>query len=115
MILNHKEAIQYVVDNLAEVAISRRDLFNIHALLADGLLADPALAGRLRRMLVGIAHSSYRPIDNRFVIEEEFDVLRRRSRTGSSRRSFFSFTCPTCRHSRQPTNGRRASPPTFRS
>ena len=26
MILNHKEAIQYVVDNLAEVAISRRDL-----------------------------------------------------------------------------------------
>ena len=75
MILNHKEAIQYVVDNLAEVAISRRDLFNIHALLADGLLADPALAGRLRRMLVGIAHSSYRPIDNRFVIEEEFEVL----------------------------------------
>ena len=26
-------------------------------------------------MLVGITHSSYRPIDNRFVIEEEFEVL----------------------------------------
>ena len=26
-------------------------------------------------MLVGITHSSYRPIDNPFVIEEEFDVL----------------------------------------
>ena len=75
MILNHKEAIQYVVDNLAEVAINRRDLFNIHALLADGLLVDPAMAGRLRPMPVGIAHSSYRPIDNPFVIEEEFDVL----------------------------------------
>ena len=75
MILNHKEAIQYVVDNLSEIAVGRRDLFNIHALLADGLLTDPAMAGSLRRMLVGITHSSYRPIDNPFVIEEEFDVL----------------------------------------
>src|SRR5262249_37363892 len=39
MILNHKEAIQYVVENLATMTINRRDLFNIHALLADGLLA----------------------------------------------------------------------------
>lgn len=75
MILDHKEAIQYVVDNLAEVAICRRDLVNIHALLADGLLVDPAMAGRLRRMPVGIAHSSYRPLDNPFVIEEEFNIL----------------------------------------
>ena len=71
----HKEAIQYVVDNLTAVSISRRDLFNIHALLSDGLLVDPAMAGRLRRMPVGIAHSSYRPLDNPFVIEEEFDIL----------------------------------------
>ena len=31
MILNHKEAIQYVVDNLADVTIARRDICNIHA------------------------------------------------------------------------------------
>ena len=75
MILNHKEAIQYVVDNIAEIAIGRSDLCNIHALLADGLLADPAMAGRLRRMTVGISHSSYSPLDDRFQIEEEFDIL----------------------------------------
>ena len=45
MILNHKEAIEYVVDNLGRIAISRLDLCNIHALLADGLLADPAMVG----------------------------------------------------------------------
>jgi hypothetical protein len=45
MILNHKEAIQYVVDNLAGITISRRDLLSIHALLADRLLADPAMVG----------------------------------------------------------------------
>ena len=75
MILNHKEAIQYVVEDLAATTISRPDLFNIHALLADGLLVDPAMAGRLRRMPVGINHSSYRPLDDQFEIEEEFDIL----------------------------------------
>ena len=75
MILNHKEAIEYVVDNLAEITISRSDIFNIHALLADGLLTDPAMAGRLRRMPVGISFSSYQPLDDLFAIKEEFDVL----------------------------------------
>ena len=75
MILNHKEAIQYVVEHLVEVRISRLDIFGIHALLADGLLADPAMAGRLRRMPVGISWSSYRPLDDPFAIEEEFVVL----------------------------------------
>lgn len=75
MILNHKEAIQYVVDNLAEITISRPDIFNIHALLADGLLADPAMAGRLRRMPVGISHSSYSPLGDQYEIEEEFNIL----------------------------------------
>ena len=75
MILNHKEAIQYVVDHLPEITISRPDLFDIHALLSEGLLFDPAMAGRLRRAPVAIFNSNYRPLDNPFVIEEEFDIL----------------------------------------
>ena len=75
MILNHKEAIQYVVEHLTDITIGRPDVFNIHALLADGLLVDPAMAGRLRRMPVGITHSSYRPLDDPYGIEEEFDIL----------------------------------------
>lgn len=79
MILNHKEAIEYVVDHLADITISRTDILGIHALLADGLLIDPAMAGQLRRMPVGISQSSYRPPDDRFVIEEEFDLLIRKA------------------------------------
>ncbi len=75
MILNHKEAIQYVVDHLDDITISRPDIFNIHALLADGLLFDPAMAGRLRRMPVSIVHSSYRPPGDQYEIEEEFEIL----------------------------------------
>ena len=75
MILNHKEAIQYVVDNLDEIGLRRPDLFAIHALLSDGLLADPAMSGRLRAMPVGISHSSYRPLDDAVTIAEEFEIL----------------------------------------
>lgn len=75
MILNHKEAIQYIVEHIADISVSRPDIFSIHALLAGGLLADPAMAGRLRRTPVGITHSSYRPLGDQFEIEEEFDIL----------------------------------------
>jgi len=75
MILNHKEAIEYVVENINTITFDRPDLFNIHALLAEGLLADPAMAGRLRGTPVGISHSSYQPLDDAVAIEEEFDII----------------------------------------
>lgn len=75
MILNHKEAIQYIVDNLHDIGVNRRDICDIHAMLAGGLLADPAMVGRLRRAPVAISHSSYRPLDNPYTIEEEFEIL----------------------------------------
>ena len=91
MILNHKEAIQYVVDNLGDITISRPDVFSIHALLSGGLLADPAMAGRLRRMPVGISYSSYKPLDDQYEIEEEFDILIQKSAaiTNPFEQSFF--------------------------
>ena len=75
MILNHKEAIQYVVENLPAISIRRTDICNIHALLADGLLIDPGMAGRLRRMPAAIGHSSYQPLDDQYEIAEEFRIL----------------------------------------
>ena len=75
MILNHKDAIEYVVDNLDAITFARPDLFNIHALLAEGLLVDPAMGGRLRGTPVGISHSSYKPLEDGVTIEEEFDII----------------------------------------
>lgn len=75
MILNHKEAIEYVVENLDYISLDRPDYFSIHALLSDGLLVDPGMAGRLRETPVGISYSSYKPLDDRITIEEEFDII----------------------------------------
>ena len=41
MILNHKEAIEFLVDSAAETGFNRYTIFNLHALLAHNLLADP--------------------------------------------------------------------------
>ena len=58
-----------------EITISSADVRNIHALLADGLLIDPAMAGRLRRLPAGIGASSYQPLNDQYRIEEEFGIL----------------------------------------
>lgn len=75
MILNHKDAIQYVVENIADITLSRQDIFNLHTFLSTGLLTNPAMAGRLREMAVDITHTAYRPPDDKFDIEAEFGVL----------------------------------------
>lgn len=78
MILNHKAAIELLVDQADEIGFNRYTILNLHALLAENLLADPQAGGRLRHGLssVGAAaayrgmlrnHSGYRGRDCRSV------------------------------------------------
>ena len=48
MILNHKDAIEFLVDAAEDIGFNRYTILNLHALLADNLLADPEATGRLR-------------------------------------------------------------------
>ena len=73
MILNHKEAIEFLVNNAEEVGFNRYTTRNLHALLADNLLPDPAAAGRLRRIAVWIGGSVFHPLEVPQLIEECFD------------------------------------------
>lgn len=75
MILNHKEAIEFLVDSAAETGFNRYTIFNLHALLAHNLLADPKSTGRLRRIAVGIGKSAFQPLEAPQLIEECFDQL----------------------------------------
>lgn len=61
MILNHKAAIEMLVDQAQEIGFNRYTLQNLHALLADNLLPDPAAGGRLRQIEVAISGSVYLP------------------------------------------------------
>ncbi len=75
MILNHKEAIELLVDSAEDIGFDRHTILNLHAVLADGLLPDPAAAGRLRHMGIGIGGSVYHPLEVPQLIEERFDRL----------------------------------------
>ena len=73
MILNHKDAIELLVESAAEIGFNRYTLLNLHAALADGLLDDPQAPGRLRRGRVGIGGSVFHPLEIPQLIEERFD------------------------------------------
>jgi hypothetical protein len=75
MILNHKAAIELLVDTAEEIGVNRYTLTNLHAVLADNLLPDPRNAGRLRGTPVVIAASTYVPTAIPQLIDEMFTRL----------------------------------------
>lgn len=75
MILNHKAAIELLVDQADEIGFNRYTILNLHALLADNLLADPQAGGRLRRSPVGVDGTVYHPLEVPQLIEERFETI----------------------------------------
>ena len=75
MILNHKAAIELLVTSADEVGVNRYTVTNLHALLADNLLDEPAYAGRLRETPIAISASTYIPTAVPQPIEEAFATL----------------------------------------
>lgn len=80
MILNHKAAIEFLVDSADEVDFDRMTVLSLHALLSDNLLSDPGDGGRLRSIAVGISGSVFEPLQNPHLIEQYFDALLERAR-----------------------------------
>jgi hypothetical protein len=72
MILNHKAAIELLVEQASEVGFNRYTLLNLHGLLSDNLLADPQACGRLRAIPVRIGGTVYHPLEVPQLIDECF-------------------------------------------
>lgn len=62
MILNHKQAIEYLVLDPAHAQLTPDCIIALHAFLSDGLMADATAVGRLRRRAVEIGGSVYLPV-----------------------------------------------------
>jgi hypothetical protein len=76
MILNHKDAIEFLVGTAEEIGFNRHTILNLHAILANNLLPDEAAAGRLRSIAAGIEKSTFHPLEVPQLIEECFDQIR---------------------------------------
>jgi Fic family protein len=75
MILNHKCAIEMLADQAGEIGFNRYTVCNLHALLADGLLQDPAACGRVRSRAVGISGTVFHPLEVPHQIDERYDQI----------------------------------------
>jgi fido (protein-threonine AMPylation protein) len=80
MILNHKAAIEFLLESASEATFDRRTIFNLHALLTADLLRDPAAEGALRTVPVGIGRSVYLPTAIPALIETVFDEILAKAR-----------------------------------
>jgi hypothetical protein len=75
MILNHKAAIEHVVEFAESEDISSHEVCSIHALLSENLLGDSSASGRVRTIAVGIGGTTYMPLENPHVLKECFDLF----------------------------------------
>ena len=75
MILNHKDAIEFLIGEAEEIGFNRYTILNLHGLLANNLLPDPEAPGRLRHVAVAIGESVFHPLEMPQQIEECFDQI----------------------------------------
>lgn len=75
MILNHKSAIELLVENIETTEFNRFTIMNLHSALAENLLPNPSDEGRIRQHAVDISRSVYRPLSTPHQIDSEFDRL----------------------------------------
>lgn len=81
MIMNHKEAIEFLIENAEEITINAFTIRNIHSLLSQDLLANPNACGRVRQVEVSIGKSAYLPLNNPHKLEQYLSLILRKAKT----------------------------------
>jgi len=91
MLLNHKDAIEFIVDAVPEYGIAAPVVRNVQSLLMQGLLANPASLGAIRTTVVNISDTVYVPTQVPSLLEEMFDkvILKARSTKNPVEAAFF--------------------------
>jgi hypothetical protein len=75
MILNHKAAIELLVEQAEDIGFNTFTFYNLHALLAENLLADPGESGRLRGRIVEVSGTVFHPLGIPQQIETYFRMI----------------------------------------
>ena len=80
MLLNHKEAIEFMVDAVPEYGITAAVVRNIQSLLMQGLLENPDSIGAIRKTVVNISNSVYLPTQIPNLLEEMLGLIIEKAR-----------------------------------
>jgi hypothetical protein len=75
MILNHKAAIEMLIEDIEQVDFDAYTFQNLHAVLSQNLMREEAACGRLRRRPVEISGTVFHPLAMPQVLEDCFRLL----------------------------------------
>ena len=70
MLLNHKRAIEFLVDSVPEDGLTSPLIRNLHSLLMQDLMSDPNGLGEIRTKIVNISDTVYVPTQIPSLLEE---------------------------------------------
>lgn len=75
MIINHKKAILFLIENARDVQLAPLTIFNLHNLLSQDLLRNPRSCGSIRKVDVDIGKSAYKPLNNPRQLAKIFELI----------------------------------------
>jgi len=75
MILNHKAAIEMLIEDIEQVGFDAYTFQNLHAVLSQNLMREEAACGRLRRRPVEISGTVFHPLAMPQILEDCFRLL----------------------------------------
>jgi Fic family protein len=75
MLLNHKEAIEFLVDAVPNYGLNTMVVRNVHGILMNNLLPDVEALGAIRRKIVNISGTVYLPSQNPHLLREMLDQI----------------------------------------
>lgn len=80
MLLNHKRAIEFLVDAVPQYGLIGSVIRNLHALLMQDLLMDTSALGAIREQVVNVTDTVYVPTQIPLLLEEMFGVIIEKAR-----------------------------------
>ncbi len=80
MLLNHKDAIEFIVDEVPTYGITLPVVRNIQGILMNGLLANSASLGATRRTVVNISDTVYLPTQIPALLDEMLNAIVEKAR-----------------------------------
>lgn len=80
MLLNHKAAIEFMVDAVPMHGLSLGILRNLHSVLMQGLLAETEALGAIRSKVVNISGTTYIPLQAPALLSELLELILEKAR-----------------------------------
>lgn len=80
MLLNHKQAIEFLIDAVPQYGLTTPVISNLHSILMSDLLSDSMGLGSIRTKIVNVSGTTYTPPQTPVLLKEMFEIIVEKAR-----------------------------------